>query len=259
MTALPLAIQYNREWGSGVLEFESYHSRSVRGDMVMTRISRTARRAASLAALGCGGAAIAMLLAACGTATVQPSGQTGAAGGSASSGPPGSSSSGSPVTQSTSASATSNQCPASALHVSVNRTKGGAAAGTDYVALDFTNVSAHSCVLFGFPGVSWVSGNPGSQLGDAASRVTSYPSVNVPLAHGAVAHAWLGIADAGNFPASMCKPVTAHWLKVYPPDQYASLYVPFSAQVCAAKITSGSTPLSVMPIRAGAGTAGVVP
>jgi hypothetical protein len=226
--------------------------------MVMTRISRTARRAATLAAAGCGGVSIAVLLAACGT-TVQPSSQAGAASSSASSGPASSPPSAPPSTQSGGATAASNQCPASALHVSVNRTRGGAAAGTSYVALDFANISPHSCVLFGFPGVSWVSGNPGSQLGNAASRVTSYPSVNVTLVPGALAHAWLGIADAGNFPASVCHPVTAHLLRVIPPDQYASQYVPFSAQVCAAKITGGSTPLSVMPIRGGAGTAGIVP
>jgi hypothetical protein len=225
----------------------------------MTRTTRTARRAAALAALGCGGASIAMLLAACGTATVQPSSQTGAAGNSASARPSSTAPSSSPATQSKSASAAASQCPASALHVSVNRTRGGAAAGTDYVALDFANISTHSCVLFGFPGVSWVSGHPGRQLGDAASRVTSYPPVNVTVAAGSVAHAWLGIADAGNFPASVCHPVTAHWLRVYPPDQYASQYVPFSAQVCSAKITGGSTPLSVMPVRPGPGTSGIVP
>ena len=225
----------------------------------MTRISRTARRAATLAALGCSGATIAMLLAACGTATVRPDSQTGAASSSGSPKMSSSPSSAPSATQSKGASAASNQCPASALHVTVNRAQGGGAAGTDYVALDFTNVSAHTCVLFGFPGVSWVTGHPGSQLGDAASRVTSYSSVNVPLAHAAVAHAWLGIADAGNFPPATCHQVTAHWLRVYPPDQYSSLYVPFSAQVCSAKITGGSTPLSVMPIRAGAGTSGIVP
>ncbi|HEY2578486.1 MAG TPA: DUF4232 domain-containing protein [Streptosporangiaceae bacterium] len=225
----------------------------------MTRISRTTRRAATLAVLGCGGASIAMVLAACGTTTVQPDSQTGAANASGSSRMPSSPSSASPGTQSRSVIPASNQCPATALHATVNRTQGGAAAGTDYVALDFTNVSAHSCVLFGFPGVSWVSGQPGSQLGNAASRVTSDSSVNVTLAPGAVAHAWLGIADAGNFPAATCKPVTAHWLRVYPPDQFGSVYVPFSAQVCSAKITGGSTPLSVMPVRAGAGTSGIVP
>lgn len=230
----------------------------------MTRISRTAWRAATLAALGGGSVSIAMLLAACGTTPVQPSSQTGAAAGSTSPRPASSSSSASPSAQSTSAQprravAASGQCPASALHVSVNRTRGGAAAGTSYVTVDFANISPHSCVLFGFPGVSWVTGHPGSQLGDAASRVTSYPPVNLTLVPGALAHAWLGIADAGNFPPSVCHPVTAHWLRVIPPDQYASQYVPFSAQVCSAKITGGSTPLSVMPIRAGAGTAGIVP
>jgi len=41
------------------------------------------------------------------------------------------------------------------------------------------------------------------------------------------------VAEAGNFPAPKCDPVTAHWLKVFPPGQRAAAYVPFSTQTCA--------------------------
>ena len=130
------------------------------------------------------------------------------------------------------------QCPSSALRVTVNKTRGGAAAGTSYVALDFTNTSGHSCDMFGFPGVSFVTGNPGSQIGAAASRQKTFGPENVRLASGAVAHAWLGVVDAGNFSPSACGPVTAHWLKVFPPDQFTALYTRFTAQVCSKKVST---------------------
>lgn len=228
--------------------------------MVIT--SRAARRTATLAATGFGGAFIVLALAACGsstspgassagqssTATASPSSSSGAATGS---------SSGSRIQSATRMPAT--QCPTSSVHVTVAKLQGGGAAGTDYVPLDFTNVSRHSCQMYGFPGVSWVSGNPGSQIGDAASRVTSYGSQTVTLAPGGQAHAWLGIADAGNFPPAACHEVTAHWLKIFPPDQYAALYTSLTSQVCSVKISGGSTPLTVLPIRPGAAVTGNVP
>jgi hypothetical protein len=227
----------------------------------MVTTSRAVRRTATLAATGFGGALVALALAACGsstspgassagqssTATASPSSSPGAATGS----------SGSKIQSATRMPAT--QCPTSAVHVTVAKLQGGGAAGTDYVPLDFTNVSSHSCQMYGFPGVSWVSGNPGSQIGDAASRVTSYGSQTVTLAPGGQAHAWLGIADAGNFPPATCHEVTAHWLKIFPPDQYAALYTSLTSQVCSAKISGGSTPLTVLPIRPGAAVTGNVP
>jgi hypothetical protein len=150
------------------------------------------------------------------------------------------------------------QCPTSALRVRVNKVRGGAAAGTSYFPLDFTNTSGHSCDMYGFPGVSFVTGNPGSQIGAPASRVTTFGPETVTLASGASAHAWLGIVDAGNYSPSACGPVTAHWLKIYPPDQFTALYTKFTAQVCSKKITA-SAPLLILPIRPGAGTPGHVP
>jgi hypothetical protein len=143
--------------------------------------------------------------------------------------------------------------------VTVNRTKGSGAAGTSYVPIDFTNISGHSCAMYGFPGVSFVTGPGGGQIGSAASRQTTFGSQTVTLASGGTAHAWLGIADAGNFPPSSCHPVTAHWLKIYPPNQFAALYAKFTSLVCSKQITGGSTPLTVMPVRLGPGNPGTVP
>ena len=238
----------------------------------MNTYSRAARRARTVAAVMCGGAFAAALLAACGsqpahsTAATPGSGSgsststgagTGAAAGSTSPSPSASTSTKPPVQ--TAPRMPASQCPVSALRVTVSGIRGGAAAGTNYVPLDFTNISSHSCEMYGFPGVSFVTGHPGTQIGDAASRVTTFGSETVTLASGGTAHSWLGIADAGNFPASACRPVTAHWLKAYPPDQFAALYASFTTTVCSKKITGGSTPLTVTPVRPGPGVAGTVP
>ena len=62
---------------------------------------------------------------------------------------------------------------------------------------------------------------------------------------------------AGNYDKSTCQPVTAHWLKIYPPGQFTALYVKFSAQTCSAKLPSNlGTPLSVDAVKAGKGKAG---
>jgi hypothetical protein len=226
--------------------------------------SPVARRAVTVAALTCGGAFAAALLAACGS---QPAHSSSAA--AARTTPSTSSPSATPSSPSVSPSSQptahtqprmpATQCPTSALRATVNKTKGGAAAGTDYVALEFTNTSSHSCDMYGFPGVSFVTGQAGSQIGAAASRQTTFGPETVTLASGATAHAWLGVVDAGNFSPSACGLVTAHWLKIYPPDQFSWLYTRFTTPVCSKKIYGGSTPLTVLPVRPGPGTPGTVP
>jgi hypothetical protein len=226
--------------------------------MVM-RISRARRRAVTAAAATCGGVAMVALVAACASAGNQAGATSSVTpGGPASSVSPSST----PPTSSpapTASAPAKTQCATSDLTAKVARQAGGAAAGSNYVAIDFTNVSAHRCVMFGFPGVSWVTAMRGSQIGEAAARITAYPSVSVTLAPNGAAHAYLQIADAGNFPAASCKPVTAHWLRIYPPDQFSSLYAKFTSQVCSGKVTGGSHPLSVMPVRGGNAVSGHVP
>jgi hypothetical protein len=218
------------------------------------------RRATSTAAVSCGAVAFAALLAACGSHTSPPSASSshtpGAPASSATSSSPAATSHG-PTSPGPASAKT--QCPTSGLTATVDTSQGGAAAGSSYEPIDFTNISAHTCVMYGFPGVSWVTSVRGSQIGSAATRETGYGPVTVTLAPGASAHAVLQIADAGNFPAATCQPVTAHWLRIYPPDQYLSLYAKFTSQVCSKQITGGSFPLGIMPVRSGPGVRGQAP
>ena len=224
--------------------------------IIMTRPVRrgTVRRAVTAAVVTCGGALGAVLLAACGSAA--PSGAVPSSSATPPGSPPGS---GTASPAATTPSGGGGQCATTALRAVANRVRGGAAAGTDYVPIDFTNISGHACVMFGFPGVSFVTGHPGQQIGDPAARQATYGPVTVTLAPGGVAHAWLALANAGNFPAATCRPVTANWLRIYPPDQFGALYVSFTAQVCSGRITGGSTPLMILPVRPGPGTAQHVP
>jgi hypothetical protein len=125
------------------------------------------------------------------------------------------------------------ECTSAELKVTRGQSNG--AAGTIYYNIDFTNTSSASCFVQGYPGVSLVSaGNgAGSQIGADAKRTPVTPSHQVVLAPGQVANAALGVAEAGNFPASTCNPTTAHWLKVFPPDQTVAAYVAFTTQTCA--------------------------
>jgi hypothetical protein len=227
--------------------------------MLMKVHSRAARRALTAAAVGCGGTFVAALAAACGSQAAQSASAPPAASGSSAPSPSATPSSTKPSVKAAAPRMPATQCPTSALRVTVNKTKGSGAAGTSYVPIDFTNISAHSCDMYGFPGVSFVTAPRGSQIGNAASRQTTFGAQTVTLASGGTAHAWLGIADAGNFPAATCQPVTAHWLKIYPPNQYAALYAGFTSTVCSKKITGGSTPLTVLPVRPGPGNPGTVP
>lgn len=128
-------------------------------------------------------------------------------------------------------------------------TVSGAAAGTAYYTLRFTNISAHSCTLYGYPGVSFVSGVPGHQIGSAATHNPLYSPATVVLAVHATAHAVLGVAAAGNYPPSRCQPTTAHALRIFPPGQTAAVSIHRDFAACA----GGVQVLSVTAVRPGRG------
>ena len=75
------------------------------------------------------------------------------------------------------------------------------------------------------------------------------PRKLITLAPGQTAHAELQVVDAANYPPSSCGLVTAHWLKIYPPNQTAPLYVSFTAQAC----SKPKTILTVQTVQPGAG------
>jgi Protein of unknown function (DUF4232) len=126
---------------------------------------------------------------------------------------------------------------------------GDGTAGTTFYELEISNISAQTCTLFGFPGVSAVSGN-GKQAGSPARRNNSHPVRLITLGRGATAHVDLGIVDVFNFPATACHPVTATGLRVFAPNDFRAQVIDFSFKACQ---KAGPQFLSVSPAVAGTG------
>jgi len=109
-------------------------------------------------------------------------------------------------------------------------------AGSVYTTIVFTNTSSVPCTLYGYPGVSMTTGQPGSQIGKPAKENPATPRQLVTLQPQASANALLRIVFAQNYPASQCHPVTAHYLQVYPPNQTMQTYVSYHTTGCAKPI-----------------------
>jgi hypothetical protein len=120
------------------------------------------------------------------------------------------------VPRAAAAAAATPKCGPSDLGVWVARDEMGVAAGTFYFPLEFTNLSHHTCTLYGFPGVSARASN-GTLLGNAASRDSAVKARTVRLAPGATGYALLEYSDVvtSNCPNK----ATAAYLLVYAPDQ----------------------------------------
>jgi len=124
------------------------------------------------------------------------------------------------------------KCTASDLGVWVAVDQGNGAAGTIYYPLEFTNLSQHTCYLFGYPGVSALDHN-GNQLGSPANWGSLTGARIVNLAPGATAHTLLGYHDAAVTTEPGCDPVnSAVELRVYPPDQRSATDAAFSFEAC---------------------------
>ena len=122
-------------------------------------------------------------------------------------------------------------CPTSSLQVKLGLSEGYA--GGVYQVINFTNTSSASCTLYGYPGVSLVTGPPYAQLGSAAKRSTTTPVKLITVAPGETADAQLQIVDALNFPPATCHPTKATNLKVYPPNQTVPVYLADTSYGCA--------------------------
>jgi len=124
------------------------------------------------------------------------------------------------------------KCTAFDLGAWIAVDQGNGAAGTIYYPLEFTNLSGHTCSLFGFPGVSAID-RLGRQLGSPAGWNRTIAPHAVILAPGATAHTMLAYHDAAVTTEPGCDPVySAVFLKIYPPDQYSSTLAAFDFEVC---------------------------
>jgi hypothetical protein len=144
------------------------------------------------------------------------------------------------------------KCTASDLGAWVAVGQGNGAAGTIYYPLEFTNLSGHTCSLFGFPGVSALD-RQDRQLGSPANWIHATAPRTVILAPGATAHTTLAYHDAAVATESGCDPVySAVMLRIYPPDQYSATLAPFAFEACS---HSGPLYMSIFgPIIPGVGT-----
>ena len=135
-------------------------------------------------------------------------------------------------------------CLTSALRATLGAAQG--TAGSAYQVIILANVSGKTCALYGYPGVSFVSGVGGSQIGkDAARDRTTAPKV-VTLAPGQNGSFALRVVDAAALPTASCDPVTAKWLKIFPPENTAALYLGYAARACASKTATILTTRAVV-------------
>jgi len=123
---------------------------------------------------------------------------------------------------------------------------GGAAAGSQYVPVVWTNKSTHACTLNGYPGVSYVAPSNGHQVGAAATRNPQHPANTVTLKPGGHASALVQMTDYQNYPKSRCKATSVSGLRVYPPGSHSAEYVKFKVvrKACSTKVNQ----LSVMAV-----------
>src|SRR4051812_14634171 len=119
------------------------------------------------------------------------------------------------------------RCVSAQLTVSVG--PGPNAAGHVGLLVVFTNTGAAPCTMSGYPGVSFMTGPSGTQIGDPAERVGT-PRGPVILAPQGRSHANLLLNQVGNYSADGCKPVQAGGGGGDPPDETAALFAPSAPQ-----------------------------
>ncbi|WP_158865445.1 DUF4232 domain-containing protein [Leifsonia sp. AG29] len=149
-------------------------------------------------------------------------------------------------TSTTTATPIEGQCDTAKLSGSIQQ-GGGGAAGSVEVLLVLKNTGSSSCNLQGWPGVSFVGGGNGTQLGSPAELDRSKPHPTVQLAAGAAAQAPLRIAQALNYPQDTCDPKPADGFRVYPPGSTTSIFVTYPATACASTSVSLLTVGGLVP------------
>ncbi|HET6507359.1 MAG TPA: DUF4232 domain-containing protein [Baekduia sp.] len=127
-------------------------------------------------------------------------------------------------------------CRTSNLHVALAASPGGQAAGSTFELLTFTNTGKASCAMVGFPGVSFVTGPNGRQVGAAAQRTAGVAVRRVVLAPRARAVATLRVAHAADFPPTRCRAQKVAGLRVFPPNTRTTAFVSRRGFACSMRV-----------------------
>lgn len=138
-------------------------------------------------------------------------------------------------------------CVAANLRLGLGPTSG--AAGHVYQAVDFTNSGSTPCNMAGFPGVAYVTGAGGPQIGAPAVE-DGLAGPAVTLAPGQVAHALIDFVQVGVFDESTCQPTPAGGINVIAPDDTTPRYLARPGTGCAGHPQSPQ--LQVQAVQAGA-------
>ncbi|WP_157436343.1 DUF4232 domain-containing protein [Actinospica robiniae] len=130
----------------------------------------------------------------------------------------------------------SSTCSVRYLNGTVGASQG--TAGSVYVNIVFKNLNTTACTLYGYPGVSFGKGGPGTgatltQVGAPADKNAAVAKKVITLQPGGYAYAILQVGDAGNYPSATCTPTPTTYLMVYPPNTTNQLYIPYKSTACA--------------------------
>jgi len=145
--------------------------------------------------------------------------------------PPTSTSTAPPTSTATPSTATVKTCSAGTTSVAVKPEPGGGAAGSYYFDVVVTNTGSATCTVRGFPGVSMVQGDAGSQLGAPAARDGTVGSA-IKVAPGKTAKAVLRLTQAGNY-GPECRTQQARGFRIYLPDETDAQFAKISVTGCA--------------------------
>lgn len=121
------------------------------------------------------------------------------------------------------------RCETSELEATLESTSG--AAGSTEITIAFRNMSERTCELHGFPGVSYVTGPDGEQVGNAASRTGSISGA-VELVPSALASFTVDAVDVQNYPEQECEPTSVPGLRIFPPNDTQPLYIGHDSTAC---------------------------
>ncbi|MFP5021818.1 DUF4232 domain-containing protein [Pseudonocardia phyllosphaerae] len=129
------------------------------------------------------------------------------------------------------AAAGAERCHTSELAASATYTDSGA--GSAFGTVNLTNTGGRTCYIKGFPGLSFVAGDDGHQVGSPATMIGDQGDP-IAIAPGQAAHAEFATSNVDAYDAATCKPVPVRGFRVYPPGETASLFAPYETRGCSA-------------------------
>ncbi|MEV6875632.1 DUF4232 domain-containing protein [Amycolatopsis sp. NPDC051128] len=142
-----------------------------------------------------------------------------------------------PATAPVAAPVDSGLCKAGDVKLSLGQ--GDAGAGSFYRPLLITNASSKPCLIQGFPGVSYVAGTDGHQVGKDAFREGTKGNA-VKLDPGQAAAADIQFVNVQAFDPATCQPTPVKGLRIYLPQETASNFVPADGTGCASTKIPGN-------------------